>query len=192
MTTAFIGFGSNLGDGQRIISSAWNRLAAEKGVEPIRISSPYLTEALDMEPTTFHAPFTNAVGMVETQLSARQLLHILFQIETEYGRQRIRGSHQVGKAGGYLDRSLDLDILSFGQAIVHDEELQLPHPRIGARLFVLAPLCEIAPAFRHPETGQTAAEMHQQLCQRIVRGDDPPQAITTLPAMKKGLTPEKN
>ncbi len=185
MTTAFIGFGSNLGDGRRIIASAWNRLAAEKNVKPIRISSFYLTEALDMEPSTHHAPFTNAVGMVETPLLALQLLHLLFQIETEHGRQRLKQGHHNGNAGGYLDRSLDLDLLAFGKTIVHDENLQLPHPRLGARLFVLAPLREIAPEFCHPLTGQTAMEMHAQLCQHISRGDVPPQAITILPVMKR-------
>jgi len=171
MTLAFLGFGSNLGDGRQLVQSAWNRLAAEERVVPLQLSSLYVTEAVGMVSSSL---FTNAVGMVETELGPLELLHLLLRVETEHGRER------DGDAAGYQDRSLDLDLLYFGDTVCRLPELILPHPHIASRLFVLAPLAQIEPCFRDPLSGQTVEEMYQQLLCRIQRGEVPAQSISRI------------
>lgn len=165
---AVIGFGSNLGDGRRLVSSAWSRLAAHDKVIPLQLSSLYASQAVGM---VSRYSFTNAVGLVETNCSPTELLHLLLAIEKEHGRRR------DGDAAGYQDRSLDLDLLYFGETVTSTAELTLPHPHIAARLFVLAPLAEIAPDLHDPQTGLTVREMAHQLVLRIEQGNAPPQPI---------------
>ena len=95
---AFIGFGSNLGNGRQLLLSAWNRLAVEERVFPSRLSSLYVTEAVGMNCRSL---FTNAVGMVETVLEPTELLQLLLQVETEHGRLRdvdAEGYQEIGRA----------------------------------------------------------------------------------------------
>ena len=167
-TTAFIGLGSNLGDGIRILQSAWRRIGERKGIRLSSLSHPYLTAPVGMESSNV---FTNAVGMVQTTLPVRQLLGDLLQIESEFGRRR-----DVSSAG-YLDRSLDLDILCFGDVVLDTPELVLPHPRLAERLFVLAPFAEIAPAYRVFPNGPTILESSAQLLERLRTGQIPWQEI---------------
>jgi 2-amino-4-hydroxy-6-hydroxymethyldihydropteridine diphosphokinase len=168
---AFIGLGSNLGNGRQLILSAWNRLAAEEMVVPLRLSSLYVTEAVGMASRSL---FTNGVAMVETGLGPMELLHLLLQVETEHGRMR------DADAVGYQDRFLDLDLLYFGGTVWNSPELLLPHPHIASRLFVLAPLAEIASSFQDPVTGLTVEVMYQQLLARIEQGEIPPQPISRM------------
>jgi len=169
MTLAFIGFGSNLGNGRQLVLSAWKRVGAEEKVVPLQLSSLYVTEAVGMVSASL---FTNAVGMVETELGPSALLHLLLQVETEHGRVR-----DVDGAG-YQDRFLDLDLLYCGNTVCLLPELILPHPHVASRLFVLAPLAEIEPCFQDPLSGQTVEEMYQQLLARIERGEVPSQSIS--------------
>jgi 2-amino-4-hydroxy-6-hydroxymethyldihydropteridine diphosphokinase len=99
-------------------------------------------------------PFTNAVAAVQTSLQPFALLELLHDIETAYGRVRSQPN---------APRTLDLDLLAHGAAIVTGPGLELPHPRLAARRFVLEPLAQIAPAWRHPVTGLTAGEMLELL-----------------------------
>lgn len=170
-TQAFIGFGSNLGNGRQLVLSAWNRLAVAEIVALRKLSSLYVTEAVGM---TSRSLFTNGVGMVETELGASELLHLLLRVETEHGR--LRDVH----ASGYQDRFLDLDLLYFGDTVCSSPELILPHPHIASRLFVLAPLVEIAPGFQDPLTGQTVAVLYQQLLLQIQQGKVPAQGIVRI------------
>jgi 2-amino-4-hydroxy-6-hydroxymethyldihydropteridine diphosphokinase len=170
-TLAFIGFGSNLGNGRQLVLSAWNRLATEERVVPRRLSSLYMSEAVGMASRSL---FTNGVGMVETQLEPLELLRLLLQVETEHGR--LRDIH----ASGYQDRLLDLDLLYFGDTVSSSSELNLPHPHIASRLFVLAPLAQIAPWFQDPLTGQTVEVLYQQLLLQIQQGAVPAQSISRL------------
>jgi len=94
----------------------------------------------------------NAVIALETELEPLELLHALLAIEREHGRDR---SHGVVNG----PRTLDLDLLLVGDAIMAGEELTLPHPGLIERRFVLAPLAEIAPQLRHPQRGQTMEEL---------------------------------
>jgi 2-amino-4-hydroxy-6-hydroxymethyldihydropteridine diphosphokinase len=155
MTTAFIGFGSNLGSGQQFILSAWKRLASEATVDCRKLSSLYISEPVGM---ASHFLFTNAVGMVETELGPLELLHLLLQVEIEHGRLRATNG-----TGGYLDRTLDLDLLYFGDTVLSSQDLFLPHPYLASRLFVLTPLNEIAPEFQDPLSKLTVEEMYRQL-----------------------------
>lgn len=118
--------------------------------------------------------FTNGVAMVETVLDPTELLQLLLQVETEHGRLRHPG------AKGYRDRFLDLDLLYFGGTVWSSLELILPHPHIASRLFVLAPLAEIAPTFQDPVTGLTVEVMYQQLLARIEQGKVPEQPISRM------------
>ena len=169
MTLAFIGFGSNLGNGRQLVLSAWKRLGSEENVAPLRLSSLYVSEAVGMVSASL---FTNAVGMVETELGPLALLHLLLQVEAEHGRTR------DVDAQGYQDRFLDLDLLYYGDTVCLLPELVLPHPHITSRLFVLAPLAEIKPCFQDPASGQTTEEMYQHLLCRMQRGEVPAQSIS--------------
>ena len=145
---AAIGMGSNLGNREATLLAAWHDLGLQPRIQPLQLSSPYLSAPLDME--SDHG-FINAVGLIQTSLQALDLLHTLQQLEKRYGRRR------DSTASGYQDRTLDLDLLFFADLCLQTEELTLPHPRLHKRLFVLAPLAELLPSWRHPLLGGTAA-----------------------------------
>jgi 2-amino-4-hydroxy-6-hydroxymethyldihydropteridine diphosphokinase len=165
---AYIGLGSNLGDGNRILQDAWRRIGAAEGVWTVALSHPYRTAPVGMESSN---QFTNAVGMLETILSAHGLLNLLLQIESAFGRRR------DPSATGYQDRPLDLDILCFGELVLTTPELVLPHPRLDDRLFVLAPFAEIAPDFQVLPQTPTIARRCADLRARLRAGQIPGQEI---------------
>lgn len=147
---AFIGLGSNLGDGQSNLQAAWQRLGKVAGISLLRLSSPYRTEPVGL--ATDHW-FTNAVGEIATSLPPAELLAAMLTIETELGRDRTLTQ----------DRPVDLDLLYYGDVMLNSPTLTVPHPRIAARLFVLAPLTELAPEYVHPLLGRTSLELCRQL-----------------------------
>ncbi len=155
---AFIGMGSNLGDGVTILSGAWQRLGEIEGIGLIALSSPYKTAPVDM--TSQHW-FTNSVGKIETDLPPLELLRALLQVEADFGRKR------DAKTFGYQDRALDLDLLFCGDEVLDTPELILPHPRIRDRLFVLVPLLELAPELKSPLSGELISDMEKQLRENI-------------------------
>lgn len=146
MVEAFIGLGSNLGDGQANLLAAWQRLGQEPGVMLTALSHPYRTAPVGM--VTSHW-FTNAVGSIRTELSADKLLGVLLAIEIELGRNRAQGR----------DRTVDLDLLLYDAMVSDEPYCTLPHPELARRLFVLAPLAELAPALVHPQLGRTVREL---------------------------------
>jgi 2-amino-4-hydroxy-6-hydroxymethyldihydropteridine diphosphokinase len=166
--TAYVGLGSNLGDGQAILLNAWEALGRIEGIAPGKLSSPYVTEPVGMSSRHW---FTNAVGVLQTCLEPPALLRALLTVEAAFGRRRTSGGN------GYEDRSLDLDLLYYDTHLVETAELVLPHPRIGERLFVLAPLAELALELRDSRTGQTVAEMAETLRARLSVGGDTQQDI---------------
>jgi 2-amino-4-hydroxy-6-hydroxymethyldihydropteridine diphosphokinase len=174
MVTAFVGLGSNLGDGKALLMGAWRALGKVDGIVPDRLSCPYTTAPVDMASDRW---FTNAVGRLQVSLPPLELLKVLLAVEASFGRTR---SGEPGKPAGYQDRSLDLDLLYYGELVLDSPELVLPHPRIGDRLFVLAPLAELEPDFKDSLSGETIATMEMRLRagmaashgkeQKIIRG----------------------
>lgn len=169
MVKAYIGMGSNLGDGKRTLQDAWKNLEKTEGITCLQLSSPYLSAPVDMVSRNW---FTNAVGVVTTSLEPVDLLRILLQIEADFGRRRPE------TASGYQDRSLDLDLLYFGDIVMNSEELILPHPHIADRLFVLEPLAELSVDFGHHVKGLPAGEMVERLQLRFTRQEKELQEIT--------------
>ena len=146
MGLAFIGLGSNIGDGRANLQAVWQRLKACAGITPISLSTPYLSAPVGMNSEQW---FTNAVGVVETSLAPEVLLTRLLALESDMGRDRSQGK----------DRIIDLDILYYDDLIYHSATLDLPHPELTDRLFVLAPLAELAPDHLHPVTLQSSRQM---------------------------------
>ena len=147
--TAYIGFGSNIGDRLARVQNALHVLSETEGITLQKVSSIYKTDPVGYEA---QAEFLNGVVAIQTNLSPLSLLHILKDIEIAVGRQhRLR----------WGPREIDLDILIYGNLCLQTEKLVIPHPEIHLRGFVLAPLAEIAPHLVHPvfqETIQTLLE----------------------------------
>jgi 2-amino-4-hydroxy-6-hydroxymethyldihydropteridine diphosphokinase len=138
MTTAVIALGSNLGDRRATLISALEALDAHPQITVTSVSSAYESAAIKPSGVDPTAPeYLNAVALVESELSAPQLLSTLMQIERDHGRER---------AEPWGDRTLDLDIIDFGGEVVDSEDLVLPHPRAIERAFVMAPWAQIDPS----------------------------------------------
>jgi 2-amino-4-hydroxy-6-hydroxymethyldihydropteridine diphosphokinase len=132
LTTAYLALGSNVGERLEQMRSALQLLEAE-GVVIVNASPVYQNRAIGMGDAD---PFLNAVVEVQTALEAEALLDVCLATENKLGRVR---------TGGWSPRTIDVDILIFGQTSVATERLHLPHPRIAERDFVLQPLADIAP-----------------------------------------------
>jgi 2-amino-4-hydroxy-6-hydroxymethyldihydropteridine diphosphokinase len=152
----YIALGSNLGDRAENL-----RLAREQVDAPdlrvLRESSIYETSPRDVEDQPW---FLNQVIECETDLFPRQLLARLQKIERAMGRKRT-----IAKG----PREIDLDILLFGNAVVKAPELEVPHPRMAERRFVLEPLAELVPDKRHPGTRRTMREMLAKVANQVVK-----------------------
>ena len=166
-STAYIGLGSNLGNGRLLLRQAWERLGMSDGVRLDGLSSPYLSAPVGMSSPHW---FTNAVGRLRVHLSPMELLEVLMAVERHFGRKR------DGQHFGYQDRSLDLDLLEYGAVRLDTPELHLPHPRIGERLFVLLPFAELAPGYVDG-SGVPVEEKIMVLRRRIATGEIEPQEI---------------
>jgi len=155
MTVVYLSLGSNLGDRRenlRVAIAALDRA----DVRVTRVSKIYETEPVDYLEQGW---FLNCVVEAETSLTALELLRRLRGIESQMGST---------KAFAKGPRIIDLDILFFGDAIVDAPELQVPHPRMAERRFVLVPLAELAPELRHPVSRQSAVEMLAKTADKAV------------------------
>lgn len=142
---AFVGLGSNLGDSAAILRGAFQALAALPRTRLLRASSLYRTPAWGV---TAQPDFVNAAAMLETTLTPQALLSAMLAIEREAGRDRREdGSDRWGP------RTLDLDLLLYGQHSLDEPGLRLPHPHLHQRAFALLPLLEIAPDAQIPGVG---------------------------------------
>jgi 2-amino-4-hydroxy-6-hydroxymethyldihydropteridine diphosphokinase len=138
-TVAYIGIGSNLGNKSKNVQQALDFISALQGVKVKQQSSLYLTAPWGK---TDQDDFINQVVAVETDLAPLELLHKLQAIEIKLGRQR---DVQWGP------RTIDLDILLYGEEVIDLEELKVPHPYLKQRLFVLIPLQELNPELELPD-----------------------------------------
>ncbi len=145
-TRIYLSLGSNLGDRAENLARGIAALGAA-GIRVLRQSSLYETEPVDFFAQNW---FLNNVVEAETQLLPRQLLHELRRIE------RALGSRKLVLQG---PRALDIDLLFYGAAVIHAADLEVPHPRLAERRFVLVPLAELAPALPHPLLRCTVAEL---------------------------------
>jgi 2-amino-4-hydroxy-6-hydroxymethyldihydropteridine diphosphokinase len=150
---AYIGLGSNLGDRESSLSQALAGLE-RRGFEITARSSLYWTEPVGGPPQEW---YLNAVAAGSTALAPEELLRACLDVERELGRERrVRNG----------PRTLDADLLLYGDEVRADQALELPHPRLHERRFVLVPLCEIAPEARHPRLGLSAAELLRRCADR--------------------------
>jgi len=148
---AYIGFGSNLGNRLNNCRNAIQALAALPTCSLIKTSSFYETSPVGL---VEQPAFINGVVLLETAEDAHWLLRQMLEIEDTFGRIRTL------KWG---PRSIDLDLLFFDDQIINTPELSVPHPLLHERRFVLEPLNEVAPNFRHPSLGKSVADLRREL-----------------------------
>jgi 2-amino-4-hydroxy-6-hydroxymethyldihydropteridine diphosphokinase len=147
MARAFVGLGSNLGDPEELIASALELLAGEEGIEVLAVSSLRETDPVGFED---QPRFLNGAAELATELAPRELLERLLAIERRLGRIR-------GEGPRFGPRTIDLDLLLYGEETVQEPGLTLPHPRLHERRFVLEPLAELDPALEVPGRGPVQA-----------------------------------
>lgn len=149
MTQLFLSLGGNLGNTREIFEGAYPLI--EKKIGKISVySSIYQTEAWGPIP---QADFLNQVLLVNTSLKAEACLAEMLEIEREFGRER---KERWGP------RTLDLDILYYGDQVIAESDLSIPHPRIAERKFILTPLAEIAPTFSDPASRKTMVALLEE------------------------------
>ncbi|MDP7623762.1 MAG: 2-amino-4-hydroxy-6-hydroxymethyldihydropteridine diphosphokinase [Rhodospirillales bacterium] len=157
----FIGIGSNLksetyGPPISNCEAAFEQISQNR-VDILRQSSWYETVPI---PASTQQNFVNGVVAVKTNLDSSQLLDVLLAIEIEMGRQRLEPN---------AARIIDLDLLSFNAKIIDSDRLTLPHPRLTERAFVVQPIAEIAPDWRHPISGLLITEILASLTDQDIK-----------------------
>lgn len=142
MTRAYVGLGANLGDRSAMLRAALEQLAAEPGVSLVAVSSVRETDPVG---PVDQPRFLNAAAALDTELSPRELLDRLLGIERRLGRTR--------EGPRFGPRTIDLDLLLYGEERLDEPGLELPHPRLHERLFALEPLFELDPSLVVPGHG---------------------------------------
>lgn len=151
MKTAYIGIGSNMSDPRRNCLEAIDRIRQIDGCEILAVSSLYLTEPVGINGQEW---YINGAAAISTELSALDLINRLLNIEADMGRVRTTR---------WASRIIDLDILLFGQDIINDKILTVPHPMMHIRRFVMAPMADLAPELVHPVLRKTMLEILKEI-----------------------------
>ena len=138
---AYVGLGSNLGEREGTLRQALEALGSIEGIEVVAVSSFRETDPVGM---VDQPRFVNAAAALETTLGPRELLESLLEVERGLGRDRSREKR-------WGPRTIDLDLLLYGDETVAEPSLEIPHPRLAERAFVLQPLLELDPGLRLPE-----------------------------------------
>ncbi|HEY3322155.1 MAG TPA: 2-amino-4-hydroxy-6-hydroxymethyldihydropteridine diphosphokinase [Planctomycetota bacterium] len=146
----FIALGANLGQREATLRDALVRLGRCEGISVERVSSFIETDPVGGE--AGQPMYINAAAQLRTSLNPRELLHVLLEIERQLGRIRPMGQRNAA-------RTIDLDLLLYDDLIVREPDLEIPHPRLHERRFVLVPLCELAPELSHPVLGKSMREL---------------------------------
>lgn len=142
---AYVGLGANLGEREATLRRAIDLLDTEDGVEVVAVSSLRETEPVGV---LDQPRFLNGAAAIETELSPRDLLEVLFGIERKLGR--VRDGSRWGP------RTVDLDLLLYGDEVVEEVGLRVPHPRLSERRFALEPLAELDPDLAIPRAGKVS------------------------------------
>lgn len=145
MARAYVGLGANLGDREATLGHAVELLRAAQGVEVVSVSSLRETDPVGV---VDQPRFLNGAVALETELTPRELLELLLAVERELGR--VRDGERWGP------RTVDLDLLVFGNLVADEPGLRVPHPRLHERAFALEPLAEIDPSLEIPGRGTVA------------------------------------
>ena len=142
--SVYVGLGANLGAARDTLTRALKQLGELPSTRVVEVSSFYATAPVDAQGPNY----INAVAELSTELQPRELLQALQAIELQHGRER---------PYHHAPRTLDLDLLLYGERLIQEPGLDVPHPRLHRRAFVLQPLLEIAPGLQHPALGPLAA-----------------------------------
>lgn len=153
----YIGIGANLGDREKTLQEAVRVLNAHPEIAVVAASAVYETAPVGV---IDQPDFLNAVLQIRTRLSARKLLCCLLAVERQFGRTR---------RTRWGPRTLDLDILLYGDAVIHQPGLCVPHPHLHERAFVLIPLCDLDPHLKHPISRQSMRVLAASVCDSSVR-----------------------
>jgi len=148
LNRAYVGVGANLGDREGTIRRALELLAAEDGIQLVAVSRLRETAPVGYAE---QPPFLNGAAAVDTELAPRELLELLLAVERKLGRVRAEGPR-------YGPRAIDLDLLLYGDQVVDEPGLTVPHPRLAERRFALEPLHELDPDLRLPD-GRAVREL---------------------------------
>lgn len=151
---AVVALGANLGDRERTLARAVERLGREVG-EVVAVSRLTLTEPLTLpdDPATTYPPYLNGAVLLRTGLAPETILDRLQAIEAALGRDR------AAEGGRWRPRVVDLDLIAVEDLVLDTPKLVLPHPEMHRRRFVLEPMAELWPDWRHPRLGRTVAEL---------------------------------
>ncbi|WP_460775601.1 2-amino-4-hydroxy-6-hydroxymethyldihydropteridine diphosphokinase [Microbacterium sp. GXF7504] len=146
--TAVVAFGANLGDREATIVQAAEELRAHPLVDSLLLAEPVDSVAVKLDGPDTDAPaYLNTVALVRTRLAPSTLLRLLHDIEARHGRVRVER---------WGDRTLDLDLIAYGDVVSDDPALQVPHPRAAERDFVLRPWLSIDPEAKLPGSGRVS------------------------------------
>lgn len=177
MTTAYIALGSNLGDRDDYLERALTALRQSEGVEVMRVSPVYETRPVGGP--SGQGPYLNTVAELRTERTADDLLNVLLAIESGLGRVR---QERDGP------RTIDLDLLLYGDLIHTDARLTVPHPRLHERLFVLQPLAQLAPGLLHPMLKRSIVDLLAELQGLRFYGSAPGRELAGRRALVTGST----